>query len=57
MRKDNAIEAKTSIKNPRSYNLPVEDRMRIFVNLIIDRVLEDYASGKLKSAERSSKDG
>lgn len=57
MGQHNTIKAEASIKNPQSSNLPVEDRLRIFANLIIDRVLEDYSSGKLKSLEGSSKDG
>jgi hypothetical protein len=35
----------TDTKTPPSFNLSVEERLRILANLIIDRIIEDQKQG------------
>lgn len=37
-----------------SSTLPLEERLKIFANLVIDRILEDLTNGKLPVNEISS---
>lgn len=35
-------------ENPYSVNSPLEDRLKVIANLIIDRVIEDQQNGSLR---------
>jgi len=50
--KEKSLEA----KNPQYAKLPVEERLHIFANLVIDRVLEEKAKLTLPDIKVSKKD-
>ncbi len=41
-----------TIKKPLAKPLPTEDRLRIFANLVIDRILEEQTKGNLNIFEK-----
>lgn len=43
-------------KNSQYVNLSVDERLRIFANLVIDRVLEDRAQGKIPGIVKGKED-
>ncbi len=49
-------EKASEVKNPQYTTLPVEDRLRIFANLVIDRILEEKLKGNLPDIARNKED-